>query len=152
MKICSKICIKICIKICMKICRKICIEICRKIRQIRLSTYLTYFREIRYRLWMGAADIPPAVPCLTVRYEMQGVCPAGGVGGQAAQPGSTRTPSPSVQLGAVGWSPQCPARGRRLPRRHRHKGQTVKLRGNPEGQRYRPGVATSYGHHVVAWG
>jgi hypothetical protein len=36
--------------------------------------------------------------------------------------------------------------------RHRHKGQTVKLRGNPEGQRYRPGVATSHGHHVVAWG
>ena len=103
-------------------------------------------------LWTGTADIPPAVPWLTVRNGMPGVCPAGCVGGQAAQPGSTRTPSPSVQLGAVGWSPHCPARGRRSPRRHRQKGQTVKLRGNPEGQRYRPGVATSQGHHVVAWG
>ena len=106
----------------------------------------------RSGVWTGAADIPPAVPCHTVRNGMPGVCSAGCVGGQAHQPGSTRTPSPSVQSGGVGWSPHCPTRGRRLPRRHRHKGQTVKLRGNPEGQRYRPGVATSHGHHVVAWG
>ena len=30
-------------------------------------------------------------------------------------------------------------------------GQTIKLRGNPQGQRYRSGVATSYEHHAVAW-
>jgi hypothetical protein len=30
-------------------------------------------------------------------------------------------------------------------------GQTVKLRGNPKGQRGRSGVATSHEHHVVAW-
>ncbi len=30
-------------------------------------------------------------------------------------------------------------------------GQTIKLRGNPQGQRYRSGVATSCEHHVVAW-
>ena len=44
---------------------------------------------------MGAADIPPAVPSLTVRIWMPGVCPAGCVGGQATQQGSTRTPSPA---------------------------------------------------------
>ena len=71
---------------------------------------------------------------------MPRVCPVGRVGGQATQPGSTRTLSPSVHV------------GRRWARRHRHMGQTVKLRGNPEGQRYRSGVATSHEHHVVAWG
>ncbi len=39
----------------------------------------------------------------------------------------------------------------RWARRHRHMGQNVKSRGNPEGQRYRSGVATSQDHHVVAW-
>jgi hypothetical protein len=75
--------------------------------------------------WTGIADIPPAVPCLTVCNGMLGVCPAGCVGGKAAKPGFARTPSPSVQLGAIGWSPHCPSRGRRSPRLHRHKGQTV---------------------------
>ena len=87
--------------------------------------------------WMGAADIPPAVPCLAVRIWMLRVCPVGCVGWQATQPGSTRTLSPSVH------------EGRRWARWHRLMGQTVKLRGNSEGQRYRHGVATS--HDVVAW-
>jgi hypothetical protein len=37
---------KICMKICRKICRKKCRKKCRKIIQIRLSTFLSYFREI----------------------------------------------------------------------------------------------------------
>ena len=64
----------------------------------------------------GGSGYPPRCPLSyrsSVRIGMPGVCPAGCVGGQAAHPGSTRTPSPSVQLGAVGWSPQCPARARR---------------------------------------
>jgi hypothetical protein len=46
-------------------------------------------------------------PRLTVHNGMLGMCPAGCVDGQAAQPGSTRTPSSSVQLGALGWSQHC---------------------------------------------
>jgi hypothetical protein len=117
--------------------------------QLTLTINVWLIGRAGQQLWTGTADIPPAVPWLTVRNGVPRVCPAGCVGGQAAQPGPTRTPSPSEQLGAVGWSPHCPARGRRSPRRHRHKGQTEKSRGNPEGQRYRPGKAAS---HVVAWG
>jgi hypothetical protein len=69
---------------------------------------------------------------------------SGSFGWQATQQGSRRTPSPVM--------PHRLAQGRRWARLHRHKGQTVKLLGNPEGQRYRPGVVTSHGHHVVAWG
>ena len=67
----------------------------------------------RSGFWTGTADISPAVPFLSVRIGMPGVCSAGCVGGQATQPRSTHTPSPSVQLGGVGWSPHCHARGRR---------------------------------------
>ena len=98
--------------------------------------------------WTWGSGYPPRCPYSTVRKSMPGVRSAGRVGGQATQPGSTRTPSPSVQPGGI--TP--PGSGATMASRHRHKGQTVKLRGNPEGQRYRPGVATSYGHHVVAWG
>ena len=67
----------------------------------------------RSGFWTGTADISPAVPFLSVRIGMPGVCSAGCVGGQATQPRSTHTPSPSVQLGGVGWAPHCHARGRR---------------------------------------
>jgi hypothetical protein len=62
------------------------------------------------------------------------------VGGQANQPGSTRTLSPFLHV------------GRRWARRHRHMGQIVKLCGNPEGQWYCSGMATCHEHHFVAWG
>ena len=45
---------------------------------------------------------PPRCPYSAVRKWMPGVCPAGCVGGQATQPGSTRTPCPSVQQSGVG--------------------------------------------------
>ena len=86
-------------------------EIKRCLIVLTFCVSLTAFLQVGY--WTGAADIPPAVPFLSVRIWMPGVCSAGCVGGQATQPGSTRTPSPSVQLGGVGWSPLCPTRGRR---------------------------------------
>ena len=83
-----------------------------------------------------------------------GVCPAGLVGGQDTQPGSTRAPSPAVAVVAGGQlelravNPHLPGRRRWPPTAL--TGQTVKLRGIPEGQRYRSGVATSHEHQVVA--
>ena len=79
----------------------------------------------------------PRCPYSTVRKGMPEMCPAGRVGGQATQPGSTRTSSPTVE----------PGDRAKLARRHKHKGQTDKLRGKPGGQRYRPGVA-ALDYHV----
>ncbi len=70
----------------------------------------------------GTADITPAVPFRCPHEDAEGV-PGWPRGRAANQPGSTRTLSPSAHV------------GRRWVRRHRHMGQTVKLRGNPEGQR-----------------
>ena len=121
-------------------------------RAIKIISAVLLFVVLLTVFWQGfwtwGSGYPPRCPYSTVRKSMPGVRSAGRVGGQATQPGSTRTPSPSVQPGGI--TP--PGSGATMASRHRHKGQTVKLRGNPEGQRYRPGVATSYGHHVVAWG
>ncbi len=73
-----------------------------------------------------------------VRMEMLRVWPDGRVGGQADQPGSTRTLSPPVHGDDAG-----------------HVGTDILARpsncaGNPKGQRYCSGVATSHEHHVVA--
>jgi hypothetical protein len=83
-----------------------------------------------------------------------GVCPAGLVGGLDTQPGSTRTPSPAVAAVAelAARVPGCCSASTweaALPTAL--TGQTVKLRGIPEGQRYHRGVATSHEHQVVAW-
>ena len=109
-------------------------------------------RESKSRYWASNKD---HFCCFVVGFAANGFLAgvlaqkyACGVGGQATQPGSARTPSPSLQPGGI--NPQ--GSGATMASRRRQKGQTVKLRGNPEGQRYRPGVATSYGHHVVAWG
>ena len=45
-----------------------------------------------------------SLPIPTVRMVWAGVCPAGLVGGQDTQPGSTRTPSPAVAVVAGGSS------------------------------------------------
>ena len=89
-----------------------------------------------------------------------GVRPTGRVGGQADQPGPTRTPSPAVAVvAAVGSicyglpvTPRIYLGGGAGNADHSILGETDKLRGIPEGQRYRSGVATSHEHHVVAWG
>jgi hypothetical protein len=86
-----------------------------------------------------------------------GVCSAGRVGGQATQSGSTRTPSPAVAVVAVvgstcyGLTPSIYPGGGAGNADHSILGETDKLRGIPEGQRYRSGVATSHEHQVVAW-
>jgi hypothetical protein len=86
-----------------------------------------------------------------------GVCPAGRVGGQATQSGSTRTPSPAVAVVAVvgstgsGLTPRIYLGGGAGNADHSILGETDKLRGIPEGPRYRSGVATSSEHQVVAW-
>ena len=80
--------------------------------------------------WTWGSGYPPRCPYSAVSKEMQAGRQAGSVGGQATQPGSTRTPSPSVQPGCI--TP--PGSGATMASRHRLKGQTVKLRGNPEGQ------------------
>ena len=61
----------------------------------------------------------------------QGAGSASHVGGQGTQPGSTHTPSPSVQLIGFGWSPYRLVRGRRCARRHRHKVQIVRTPWTP---------------------
>jgi len=86
-----------------------------------------------------------------------GVCSSGRVGGQADQAGPTRTPSPAVAVVAMAGS-SCPGM---QPRTylgvgagsvdHSELGEIDKLRGIPEGPRYRSGVATSHEHQVVAW-
>ena len=66
----------------------------------------------------------------TVSKSMLGECQAGSVGGPTTQQGTTRTPRQSGQPGGI--TP--PGSGATTASRHRHKGQTVILRGNPEGQ------------------
>ena len=86
-----------------------------------------------------------------------GVCSAGRVGGQATQSGSTRTPSPAVAVVAAvggtcyGLTPRIYLGGGAGNADHSILGETDKLRGIPEGPRYRSGVATSSEHQVVAW-
>ncbi len=79
----------------------------------------------------GSADIPPAVPIRCPHSDAYGVSgwPRGRVGQSAG------TLCIWDDAGNVGID----------------MGQTVKLRGNSEGQRYRSDVATSHEHHVVAW-
>ncbi len=84
--------------------------------------------------------VSPLLSLFLCPHGMPRVCPAGRVGGQAAQPGSTRTLSPSVHV------------GRRWARRRRHMGQAVELRGDPAGQRHRSGVATIRELHLAARG
>ena len=77
-----------------------------------------------------------------------GVCSAGRVGGQVTQSGSTRIPSPAVAVvAAVG----CTYRAGSVDHWHGILGKIDKLRGIPEGMRYRSGVATSSEHQIVAW-
>jgi hypothetical protein len=86
-----------------------------------------------------------------------GVCSAGRVGGQATQSGSTRTLSPAVAVVAVvgstcyGLTSSIYLGGSAGNADHSILGETDKLRGIPEGPRYRSGVATSYEHQAVAW-
>lgn len=86
-----------------------------------------------------------------------GVCSAGVVGGQDTQPRSTRTPSPAVavvagELLVLRVVARIYLGGGAGNADHSTTGQTDKLRGIPEGQQHRSGVATSHEHHVVAWG
>ena len=79
-----------------------------------------------------------------------GVCLAGLVGGQDTQSRPTRTPSPAVAVAAVvggsfGLTPRIYLGGDAESADHGNTGQTVKLLGIPEGQRYRSGVATPHG-------
>ena len=77
-----------------------------------------------------------------------GLCSAGRVGGQVTQSGSTRIPSPAVAVvAAVG----CTYRAGSVDHWHGILGKIDKLRGIPEGMRYRSGVATSSEHQIVAW-
>ena len=59
---------------------------------------LTFFWQ---GIWTWGSGYPPSCPYSTVRKSMPGVRSDGRVGGQATQPGSTRTPSPSVQPGGI---------------------------------------------------
>ena len=75
---------------------------------------------------------------------------AGLVGGQDTQSRPTRTPSPAVAVAAVvggsyGLTPRIYLGDDAESADHGNTGQTVKLLGIPEGQRYRFGVATSHG-------
>ena len=97
------------------------------------------------------------LPAPTVRIVSAGVCPAGRVGGQATQSGSRRTPSPAVAVVAVvgstgsGLTLRIYLGGGAGNADHSILGETDKLRGIPEGPRYRSGVATPHEHQVVAW-
>ena len=70
------------------------------------------------------------------------------MGGQDTQSRPTRTPSPAVAVAAVvggsfGLTPRIYLGGDAERVDHGSTGQTVKLLGIPEGQRYRSGLATS---------
>ena len=101
--------------------------------------------------WRGIADITPAIPNRLSAWD------AGGVPGVAACAGrrfNRGLHAPLVRLCsmAVMVGRHTVLLGATLATSAQTKGETVKLLGNPEGQRYRSGVATSQEHHVVAWG
>ncbi len=90
-------------------------------------------------------------------WVLAGVCPAGGVDGQATQSGSARTPSPAVAVVAAvgstcyGLTLRIYLGGGAGKAHHSILGETDELCGIPEGPRYHSGVATSHEHQVVAW-
>lgn len=53
--------------------------------------------ELQLGIYKGIANITLAIPSRLSAKGMPGVCSAGRVSGQATQPGSTHTSSPSVQ-------------------------------------------------------
>jgi hypothetical protein len=96
------------------------------------------------------------LPVRTVRMILGGGVP-GWPCGRAGHPVEIYTSSPAVAVVAVvgstgsGLTPRIYLGGGAGNADRSIMGETDKLRGIPEGPRYRSGVATPHEHQVVAW-